>query len=405
MSSSSRPRYLWAKITLGALLVGGIGGLLAARPVLGWLIRQEARGLGVELQFDNLTLRQGAVELEHPTFVLTSTGLWGSAATMTLHVEHLALRHVEAEQLQVVMQGAPSVVVSQLAGWLREQELNEVTLAATNVSLRGVDPQGGGWFSFTGATVSPQARGGLLSAPSFKAGPVVTGPGVVRWVSDPLGFTLGVGAGDPQVAPLRVELPSNAPVTTIRVQVAKLSTAEVFGLFHQTPAPALRRATVDASLELRFPSPSGEQLEGKVDAWLNGYVPPHPPELDTVFASNRTHVRADLQQGAVSQPIQIKQAEVNLGELTMKGSATLALDETRARLKGRLDGALSCSMLARNAAVTNLGGLLGGLVGEVAGAAVGGTVNIGLPVDMDSGNPSKAQFSPQVGVGCGLKGL
>jgi hypothetical protein len=62
-------------------------------------------------------------------------------------------------------------------------------------------------------------------------------------------------------------------------------------------------------------------------------------------------------------------------------------------------------MLARTAAATNLGGLLGGLVGEVAGAAVGGAVSVGLPLDVDSQNPGRAQFSPQIGVGCGLKGL
>lgn len=379
---------------------------MAARPVFGWLIRREARSLGVELQFDALSLERGAIGLEHPTFVLTSTGLWGAASSMTLHVEHFSLHHVEAERLQLVMQGAPSATVSQLAGWLRERELNEVTLAASEVSLRGVDAQGAGWFSFAGATLSPQAHGGVLSAPSFHAGPVITGPGVVRWVSDPLGLTVGIGAGDPHAAPLRLELPANAAVPTARVQISKLGVSELFSLFHQTPATSLRRATLDASLEVRFSSATGERLEGKVDAWLNGYAPPHPQELDSLFASGRTHLRADLLRVGTGQPIQLKQAEATLGELALKGNATLAVDENRAHLKGRLDGALSCSMLARNAAVSNLGGgLIGGLVGEVAGAAVGGSVNVGLPIDVDSQNPGKAQFSPQIGVGCGLKGL
>jgi hypothetical protein len=119
---------------------------------------------------------------------------------------------------------------------------------------------------------------------------------------------------------------------------------------------------------------------------LEGYVPPHPVELDGFVFGNVTTGKFVLKGG---------------GNLTRQGDAT--------RIRLDMNGALPCDALASAAAESRLARLLGRAAGRKAGIAalrvVGGSVTVRVQVDASTKNLPDAKLERSIGIGCGLKPL
>ena len=165
--------------------------------------------------------------------------------------------------------------------------------------------------------------------------------------------------------------------------------------------PGLPRASkgepVLASGELTVEVPGGEKTAytGTLQATLDGFDIPHPPELDGIGLGAQAKLTASLDLSR--NGLELKQIKVTDGGLSLKGDATVTLS----RFDGNLDGTVACSKLAGTAIAAKMGLEGSGLARALAGEAVSGDVGVHLHVVVDAKDFS-IQATPSIVVRCGL---
>ena len=213
---------------------------------------------------------------------------------------------------------------------------------------------------------------------------------------------------DAPIGPFDVALERNAAGTTLTTNAFPKARATIGG-DGQTVAIAVDKIAVPglpktskgepvlASGELTVEVPGGERSTdtGKLEATLDGFDIPHPPELDGIGLGTQAKLTASL---ALSHDgLELKQIKVTDGALSLKGDATVTLS----RFDGNLDGTVACSQLVGTAIAAKMGLGGSGLARALADETVSEDVGVHLHVVVDAKDFS-VQATPSIVVRCGL---
>jgi ADP-dependent NAD(P)H-hydrate dehydratase / NAD(P)H-hydrate epimerase len=376
-----------------------LGLLVAYRPVLGAFARHAAASRGVDLDFDHIALGGGGLVLTNARFGLAGVGgLAVTADEVRLATRGLDVTSVEAEGVKVDVEGSATDRVIELAAWSGDHADTyrttgwagpmHVTWRARAADAPWLDVPAG-WLRSASGQVT-------FGAHTASVGGVPVGSIDASLRVDAAGVSLEAGRGPTGEAPIQAKVITSArpPRAEITLRPVKLDTLGAsMGL--ALPAPgAVASGQVDLVL--------GEPITGSASLLLQGWVPPHPRELNGIVSGKATTFSTKLAVAADHGRVTLSDLTVRAGSLTLKGSGAIDRAGDHATAKLGLTGAVACADLVRSAAREDLGAL-GQLVGDAASGAVKGSATIEVTVDADSRDLRRAKVTPKVGVGCGLK--
>lgn len=140
-----------------------------------------------------------------------------------------------------------------------------------------------------------------------------------------------------------------------------------------------------------------QPVTGSFSLLLDGYVPPHPTELDGIFHDKKTKVSGKLR---LEDPIvHFEEIVVESGMMKLKGKGkldwrdggTLTLD---------LAGNVPCSALAKSAIGSRLGPLAGGLTGILTDGRLEGSVSVTVSIATKLKDLNNIPFAPRASINC-----
>jgi hypothetical protein len=263
------------------------------------------------------------------------------------------------------------------------------------------------WLAMSGGTLAKTPAGTAFAAERTRvAGADV---GRVGATIAPTASSVALGFGEQELAkaPLRLDA-EQTPKPKVTLTLAPVPLERLAGPFAMSlpVKDVIGSGTVTfdfASRDAMIPTNGHARLE------LEGYVPPHPVELDGFVFGNVTVLETDLRFGASVDEVTLENTSVTAGRFVLKGNGAVTREANAARVKLDLRGSLPCDALASAATESRLGKLLGRAAGKKAGTAafrvVGGSVGVRVQVDATTADLPGAKLERSIGVGCGLKPL
>jgi len=400
---------------LGAFLATGvvivlIGVLLLARfwdPYLRRRVREAALGKGFAIEFVAIHASCNRLELEGVT--LTLVGVEGIAARLD-RIE-LALDHLEPVAAtvhggRIGLAGSAPALALALAEWTRAHPATyAVPLTADGIGVEWreaatAEP----WLTLAGGTVVPNPVGGAFAADRAAIGGVDVGRVTAGYRSTEAQIELGFGAQPPAEGPVRIVVRHAAtpPVATVTLRPTPLERlARPLGV----PLP-VSGVTASGAAELALPESLGVgPVTGTLRLVLQGYIPPHPAELDGFVFGDTTELGTELAVSADRKQVALTQTRVTAGRFVVKGKGDVTRSAQTARVRLALRGDLPCAALAGAAAQSRLGEALGRLTARLAREYVQGTVAVRIDIDAQTHQLDQARMTRTIGVGCGLRPL
>jgi hypothetical protein len=404
------PKRSWGKVVrrglLALLVLLGIGVAAAKDPVLRWLVAREASRFGVELRYERVSLGFHRVDLHGVDLSLLGVrGMRVSIATVSAQVEGLAVAAVEAAGMTIALEGSAADRLLELGAWSNDHaRLFELPGASSEVRITWVSAPGeAAWMDLRNGTLSSSGKGAVFRSPSASLLGVPVGALGATWTADGGTLAIGLGGETLEASPIRLDLhPTSSPPTgDLRVGPIKLEALGApLGLSLPAPGAVLEGK---ASLTMGGARAGSEEIEGSLSMTLDGWVPPHPRELDGIVYGKRTSFETKLRVSADRRKVTLGDTRVAAGSFKLKGGGSLDRQGDHAKALLDLKGQLACSEVARSAAIGNLGSFLGKIVGDVAQTTVGGSVAISVRLEADTRNLAGATIKQEVGVGCGLR--
>jgi hypothetical protein len=230
----------------------------------------------------------------------------------------------------------------------------------------------------------------------------------MNWTAKQSSVALGLGESELEKAPLRLDADLSAPKPRVTATLAPIALDRLAGPF--AVALPIRGVTASATLTLDFPSREATLPEsGLVNLTLDGWIPPHPPELDGFVFGRTTTVASKLTFAPDGKTLTLSETTVTAGKFTLTGGGTLTRKPDELEVALALNGALPCDALASAAAESRLGRLLGRVSGQKGGKlarqVVGGTVAVRVTVQGTTKDLAGAKVDRSIGIGCGLRPL
>jgi hypothetical protein len=215
---------------------------------------------------------------------------------------------------------------------------------------------------------------------------------------------LGLGETNLKAAPVRIQVAYAAEQPTLDVQLAPTPLRHLNRAFSLTLAD--RDIVVSGQTHLALTKGAApEPVSGLLKLRLEGYVPPHPVELDGFVFGNETLFESQLYVSLDRQQVRLHQTRVTAGAFALRGQGLVSRKEDAAELSLELRGELGCAALAGAAAETRLGTTFGKWARLLANAALQGSVSVTVKISANSHNLEQARVARIIGVGCGLKPL
>ena len=384
-------------------LGGGLAGLLVLallvhRPLLRWIIENQAASLGLSLRFDDLSVGLGPVSVSDARFGLVGQKLLvGEASSLEFAPSLFSSSRVTAKDGRITVVGPLRSALEGVSRWRSAHgDSSGIEVAGRNMTFELRDEATSApWLRITGASATPSGRGGLLRAAGVAVFGAGLGPLSIGWTSRSQGLSLWLGEAGEAASHSRMELlSSSTPTVRITLQKAPLgSLAQPLGL------PSTLAAAVDGQAELAFPA--GQGLQGKMSGALRGVRLPGAEWSGLVLGP--TTFGSRITGAADASRVAFEGLTVQSGGMTAQGNATWVRQPVGGLLQGQFAGAVPCGMLVGNAVAANIGGALGNMAGIVAGAALGGQVSISVAFQINTQDPRNNTVTPQIGVGCSLQ--
>ena len=401
-------------LLLGLVLAAGVTLLVALRAVGPWLQQRavdEARARGIQLEIgrfewglDGLTLTDCRVTL---------VGVDGVGATVQridasvlIGLGRTTIEQLDIDTVAAELTGSPAALGLALSDWTRRYPQAYSTRArAKNVSMtwRNSSDQEP-WLQLSNAVIEPQEAGGVLHAQSAKLGHADLGSIGAQWTQDDAAVALGLGEANLQAAPVRIQVTYAAARPTLNVQLAPTPLRHLNRAFALTLAD--RDIVVSGETQLALAKgDAAEPVSGLLKLRLEGYVPPHPVELDGFVFGNTTLFESQLHVSLDRQQIRLDQTRVTAGAFALLGQGMVVRKDDSAELSLELRGNIGCAALAGAAAETRLGAAFGKWARRLANAALQGSVSVTVKISANSSNLEQARVARIIGVGCGLNPL
>lgn len=406
---SKRRRLL---ITLGGLgglgLVALGGGALVlqhlVRPALEARITAEAAARGLTLGWGELELWPGRATLRG-----ASVGLRGvpcarlTAERVELTLAGLRVEDARLEDVSVTLACSTAQLTLQLGAWARDhgQALTSA-LHASPVTLRWSErPDAEPWLVAERGRVERQPSSTTWEVESLTIRGVPLGAATATWRGDPALVRLGLGSNELDAAPLHFTVTPEADPPQLGFELRPTPVAAFTALFG-VEAPFEATASGSGRIALPLGSGSAAPLPGTASLTLEGWVPPHPPELQGVITGTKTTLGARLEVSEDRQQLRLSELTVAAGSFKLIGDGRLSAEATGPRLRLELRGAVPCSVLASAVTAQRFGTLAKELLGK-APVNVTGSVTVRIPIDASLHELSALKLEPILSVGCGLQ--
>jgi hypothetical protein len=404
---------LWLVLALlgGFALVLLIAALVIVPRLVRGLVVSTAKEHGVVLDPGELGFGLGWVQLDHPKLSLDGV----RALSITVERIDIALSgfsptSIELSKPEIVVTGSLTNVALELSDWAKaHDDAFSLPFTAQGTSVHFLENAGEKpWLDVAGGTLTRTASGGAFSAERATLGGVSLGKVGAGFSQTSSLLTLGFGETDPARARIKLELAPKATPPTAKITLAP------------TPAPDLEKplglrflgAGVKASATVDLVFPTGADagsVTGKTHVTLDGYVPPHPLELDGFIFGNVTTFDTDFALPKIRDRVLLTNSVLTAGAFVLRGSGLVARSPDHSEMTLDLRGNLPCDALAGAAAQARSTSLLGkelaARAGDLARHLVSGSVAVGLKVHADSKNLGAAHLEREIGIGCGLRPL
>ena len=412
--TATRRGCLWrvALIVASVLVVVVAAGALSFSAVLGYVVREGARRLGVELEIDSARVerftswRSADISLQGIRASLQGVkGVMLRADTMKFSCASgdPTLRGAESEAASVVVEGAVTEVLPQVARWA-EAHPTLLRIRASGSDLRVLwrtEPTSAPWLTLSRGRLSSSGKSSHFTAVARATAGVVPFNITADAKRDPpeiITVTLSRDGTSGAIAAMTLRPNEKPPTADITLHAMRLDT--LGPSFVGLPVSS---AVLSLSASLTLGDRSGvPTVDGHGEVRLAGYVPPHPKEIDSLVAGKDTSATFALHAPSSPPRLDLTQLVVHAGRLELKGNGTVLEEGDHATAKLTVSGPIPCRDLAGAVAHEDLGGLLGKLAGELARQAVDGNATVTVTVTADSRNLAAAKLTQNVGLGCHL---
>jgi hypothetical protein len=243
--------------------------------------------------------------------------------------------------------------------------------------------------------------GASYTAPSATMSGVDLGAIAASWTVADTTVTMSFGALDPKAAPVHANIHYAATPPTATVTLAPTALSKLAGpMGIPLLAPGV---TASGRADLTFARGiDAGPITGTVDSRLDGWVPPHPVELDGFLFGNTTTFTSKLDITADRSSIQLTNSRVRAGGFELGGGGRIDRQSSYALVSMNLAGNLACAAIAESAAAAHVGTFLAEIVGRASRKIVDGSVSVRVKITADSRHLDAARVDPTIGVGCGL---
>ena len=400
-----------ALVFLGLCLVLGIIAIVVAikvlRPMLRERVVSEARARGIELGFEDVEVSWNHLAVEQARFRLVDVrGLAGTVARIDISTSGFEPTGIHLEQLHLELLGSVPSVALEMSEWTKNfPEAYALPMRADPVSVRWrtTEPEEP-WLALSDGQVGRNPDGGNFRAKTAQVDGVSVGPIITSWTKASGSVELGFGEQDLERAPVTVDVDYAKPKPTAVIRL-KPTAAEKLAAPLGVKLP-VEGVTISSEVELEFQDQHGSgPVTGKLAVTLDGYVPPHPPELDGFLFGKATTFQSKLDVSEDRKTVKLTESRVKAGAFELKGQGLLQRHADHARARLEFTGFLSCVSLAGAAAETHLGQVLSRLPKLLAKQALQGSVGVTIKIDADTRDLENAQVLRLIGIGCGLKPL
>jgi len=398
---------------LGALVAAGvavvlIGLLLSPRllePYLQRRVREAARQRGFAIEF--VALRPSLTKLQLEGVTLTLLGEDGIDA----HLDRIDVALDRLEPVAATVHGgqlrvvgsAPALALS-VAEWTRAYpDTYAIPLTAQGIGVEWREaPAAEPWLTLAAGNLLPTPVGGEFAAERALVVGVDVGRVTAGYQATEAQIALGFGAASPAAGPVQIVVrhAANPPVAIVTLRPTPLERlAGPLGV----PLP-ISGVTASGDAELVLPPGIGSgPVTGTLRVALQGYIPPHPVELDGFVFGDVTELATKLAMSADRRQVSLTETRVTAGRFVVKGKGDVTRSPDTARVRLALRGELSCAALAGAAAQSRLGEALGRVAARLAQQTIKGSVAVRIDIDAQTHQLDQARMIRTIGVGCGLQ--
>lgn len=389
-------------VVLLVLAVLTVVGVVAYRPAIEWWIHRDALARGFVLDFANFSVEPDRIELEQLTVKLVGVpGVEARFGKLKVDLQGFDPLRIEGDDARVDVNGSPDELQAALVSF-GKQHSESVHLP---LKMRG-DFQYGGpdnpMVVLSGVASSP-GDGDIQFDGTFRVFQTKLGTLSVHRSADSK-VDAGFGLTLSEKPVVNVSLDASAAPFNGKVTFAGQKIDDVCKAFSLPVPKGFSGSSVDGTLTFVLDGalPSTPH-HGTAAFVVNGWVPPHPRELDGLVYGRSTKLGATFEVLPDLGEVRFTKATVDAGALHLEGKGNTVRDGLSARTKMDLAGNVACTELGASAIGAHVQGIVGDLLRGVARMTMGGTVKIRVLVDADTKSLSAAKVDQSVEVGCRLR--
>lgn len=403
-----RPAVILA-LTIPAMLIGGsiIVLLFLLKPMIRDRIVEEARRRGVDLTPGDVSVWFGTASLSNSRFQLLNVrGISGHVDALDVMLSGFDPKRLAAEGVQLDVVGSAADLVLDVGEWVKNHpDAFQVPMSARRIDVTWrPDPTTAPWLVVQGGSLTEFTGGKQFTAERAQVAGIQIGQIGAAWTTSNASINMGFGKADLANAPVRVQVAHAATPPTATITLMPTSLEELAGpLGVSLP---IKGVTVSGVAELAFTQAIERgPIQGRLRALFDGFVPPHPVELNGFIFGDATTFSTTFAIPADRDQVVFTNSEVTAGAFKLRGGGRLVHSGDHGTLHMDLSGNLSCRAVADAAAKARFGTVLGRLLGDTAKRVLQGSVAVRVTVDADTRSLDQARIGRQIGIGCGLKPL
>jgi hypothetical protein len=389
------------------LLALGIAVLLLVKPLIRRVAEEEARQHGVALQVSDVEIGLGRLSFANATFTLVGVhGLTGKIGSLDIELRGLSPERIRATGLELAVIGSFPTVALELGAWTKDHpQIYRLPMIVRGASISWrASPEVDPWLTLEDGTLDPTHDGATFVAERAHVAGIAVGKLGARCTTDESVILLGFGTTDLATAPISVRVQHAIPEPTLLIMLAPTPVerlAPAFGV-----AVPVRGVVTSGQAELRFPAASTDGgASGNLAIKLQGFIPPHPRELDGFVFGNVTAFESNLKLDPTFTRATLSGTKVTAGAFSLSGDGSVERLPDHARVLLRLRGALPCGALAGAALETHLGKTIGAIMKRATREFLRGSVGVTVNIDASTRDLGAAKLERTIGVGCGLAPL
>jgi ADP-dependent NAD(P)H-hydrate dehydratase / NAD(P)H-hydrate epimerase len=403
------PPWLVIVATILSLLVAGtvVAAFFLVGPFMHDRIVEEAKKRGVEMDFNGANFWWWSASLDGVRFRLIGVpGLEGQAGTIDVSLSNWEPTRIDASDVKVDVVGSSTDLALALGEWTKNHpHAYEIPISAKNLAVTyKASAAEAPWLVVEGGSMVHSSSGVSFGASKATVSGIDVGTVGASWTSQAANVTMGFGTPDPKSAPVTLAVAYAATPPTATITLAPADAAKLAGPLG-VPLP-VAGVTASGRVDLVFRKGLEQgPVSGTMQARLDGFVPPHPVELDGFLFGNTTTFTTNLEVSADRKIVDLKSSRVRAGAFDLMGGGRIERRDGYSAIGMNLAGYLPCAAVAQSAAAAHVGTMLAELVGTAARHVIDGSVSVRVKITADSRNLGAASVDRTIGVGCGLSPL